>query len=172
MKTPFRYVALSAVALSAVALSCVAPSPARALPANAANGLAIAQFGEIQVDLRRAVALQPLVDREAFARQLKIASAQNTLDYRPDAPGLYRVSLVSAGDTRSGGVRVIVTIIGQNGTRTILARGENVQTWGGYPAPRFEPSPFPYFSSLGAPGAQESVRLNSLCSSISRAPIQ
>ena len=138
--------------IGAFALSCVVPFSARAFTANSANGFKVAQFGTIQIDLSRAVPLQRFVNRKALDQQLKLASARNTLDFRPDAPGLYRIKLLSAGDTRYGGVRAIVTIIGQNGLETVRARGENVQTWGGFRAPGFDP-----YNPLSAPGYQEDV---------------
>lgn len=159
MKTLSRSAALGALFLgSFLARDAVV----WALPANAtggANSWEIAEFGTIEIDDSAAPLLTRFIERSYLIKRIKIASAKNTLDYRPNAPGVYRVTFVSQGTSQRGGVRITVAIVGQNRLREARAFGQDTQTWGGYiwqePLPDYVN---PYLNPLRAPGGQEDVR--------------
>ena len=61
----------------------------------------------------------------------RIKDSKGFLTFREGAPGLYDVKFEALGDRDNGKVRVMVTITGQSGGKTIVARGQSVQEWRG-----------------------------------------
>ena len=91
------------------------------------DALPPAQFGSVNVDESRAGQLRYLISTGKVERRIK--DIAGFLTFREGARGFYDVKFEALGDRDNGKVRVMVTIVGQSGGRTILARGQNVQEW-------------------------------------------